>query len=375
MRIRKLLTMGIMFATGLVVGLPAQAASAHEAEGAFQQTNLVSNLPGLAPVTDPNLQNPWGMSSSPSSPIWVSDNNGDLTAGTGNASTLYTGAGQPVKVGGSQLVVKIPLPDGTDGGAPTGQVFNGIPGDFEGAPFIFATEDGTIAAWEPGIDLHHAQIEVDRSTIPTAANGAVYKGLAIGTNAGGQHLYAANFRAGTIDVFDASFGLVTLDGSFTDRRIPTGFAPFNIQNLGGLLYVTYAKQKPDKHDDLAGPGNGFVDVYDLNGHLLHRLVRRGELNSPWGLAIAPADFGPFGGDLLVGNFGDGRINVYTRHGSFRGALRNDAGAPIQISGLWGLRVGNGGSGGDVHTVFFTAGINEEKDGLFGTITSVGHDDD
>jgi uncharacterized protein (TIGR03118 family) len=374
MRIRKLLTMGIMFATGLVVGLPAQAASAHEAEGAFQQTNLVSNLPGLAPVTDPNLQNPWGMSSSSNSPIWVSDNNGDLTAGTGNAATLYNGAGQPFPPG-APLVVKIPLPDGSDGGAPTGQVFNGSKADFEAAPFIFATEDGTIAAWEPGIDLHRAQIEVDRSTIPTAANGAVYKGLAIGTNASGQHLYAANFRAGTIDVFDASFRLVTLDGSFTDRRIPTGFAPFDIQNLEGLLYVTYAKQKPDKHDDLAGPGNGFVDVYDLNGHLLHRLVRRGELNSPWGLAIAPADFGPFGGDLLVGNFGDGRINVYTRHGSFRGELRNDVGAPIQISGLWGLRVGNGGNGGDVHTVFFTAGINDEKDGLFGTITSVGHDDD
>src|ERR1700731_853987 len=372
---RRLLTVGLTLATAVGLTLPAVGASAGVARGSFQQTNLVSNVPGLARVTDPNLQNPWGMSSSSASPIWVSDNNGDLTAGTGNATTLYNGAGQPFPPG-TPLVVKIPMPDGiTPGGAPTGQVFNGRTTDFEGAPFIFATEDGTMAAWEPGVALHLAQIERDNSTVPDAANGAVYKGLAIATNAAGQHLYAANFRAGTVDVFDRNFSPVTLAGSFSDQQIPAGFAPFGIQTINDqlgnpLIFVTYAMQNAAKHDDVKGPGNGFVDVFSTDGILLQRLASHGTLNSPWGLALAPASFGNFHGDVLVGNFGDGRINAFTPAGVFRGQLKSETNAPIQNSGLWGLRFGNGGNGGALNTLFFTAGINDERDGLFGSIVNV-----
>jgi uncharacterized protein (TIGR03118 family) len=367
MHARRLLTAALGLATGLSIAIPGVAANARDtAEGAFHQTNLVSNVPGMAALTDPSLRNPWGISAraqtatQTGSPMWVSDNNAGVT-------TLYNGAGQKVP-----LTVTIPPGKASpaDGpGSPTGTVFNGSSA-FNGDLFLFATEDGTIAGWK-GSDGPTAQTEVDRGLI---GEGAVYKGLAIGNNGTGDHLYAANFRFGTIEVFDAGFNLVSLRGTFTDRKIPVGFAPFNIQNLGGRLYVTYAKQKPDKHDDLSGPGNGFVDVYDLNGHLLRRLIRHGALNSPWGLAIAPEDFGPFGGDLLVGNFGDGHINAYSpRSGRWQGVLSNEAGTPITISGLWGLRFGTGGASGDPHTLFFAAGINEEQDGLFGSIRSTEQD--
>ena len=369
MHASRLLRVGLAAATAVGIALPAAGVSAGIARGSFRETDLVSNIPGRALHLDLNLQNPWGMSSSSTSPIWVSDNNGDLTTGTGNASTLYNGAGQPFPPG-SPLVVKIPMPDGTDGGTPTGQVNNGVGADFEGAPFIFATEDGTIAAWEPGVDLHRAQIEVNNSAVPTPDNGAVYKGLAIGANDAGQHLYATNFRAGTVDVFDRSFNPVTLDGSFTDQQIPPGFAPFGIQNIGGQLFVTYAMQNAAKHDDVKGPGNGFVDVFSTSGVLLRRLASGGTLNSPWGLALAPSTFGNFHGDVIVGNFGDGLINAFTPAGAFRGQLKTETKAPIQIDGLWGLRFGNGVNGGDVNALFFTAGIHDEKDGLFGSIVNV-----
>ncbi len=357
---QRLLTLTMALATGLAIALPSVPAVAGDrAEGAYRQTNLVSDVPGMAPVTDPNLVNPWGISSSPTSPMWVSDNNAGV-------STIYNGAGQTARP-----PVSIPRPDGTDGGTPTGTVFSGT-ADFHADLFLFATEDGTIAGWKR-TDGNRARIEKDRSTVGA---GAVYKGLAIGSSATGSHLYAANFRFGTIEVFDTNFNLVTLNGSFTDARIPAGFAPFNVQNLAGRLYVSYARQKKDKHDDLAGPHSGFVDVYDLDGHLLQRLVRRGALNSPWGLAIAPATFGPASGDLLVGNFGDGRINAYDlRTGRFEGALETATGEPVQISGLWGIRFGNGGAGGSLATLYFTAGIVEETHGLFGTIESIGEQDD
>jgi len=360
------LTAGLAVATAVGITLPAMGASAGIARGSFRETDLVSDIQGRAQHFDPNLVNPWGISASSSSPMWVSDNNAGVT-------TLYDGAGNafPPPANGGPLVVKIPLPNGSDGGAPTGTVFNGTHTDFEGAPFIFATEDGTIAAWEPGVDLHRAQIEVDNSVIPTAANGAVYKGLTIASNLAGQHLYATNFRAGSIDVFDRTFNQVTLNGSFTDPGIPTGFAPFNIQKLAGALYVTYAMQKPDKHDDQSGEGFGFVDAYDLDGHLLGRVASGGTLNSPWGLAIAPATFGNFHDNLLVGNFGDGRVNAFSLStGAFRGQLKSETRAPIDIPGLWALRFGTGGVGASPNTLYFTAGINEEKDGLFGSIVSV-----
>src|SRR5512143_2283228 len=338
------------------VTLPAQATST-----TFNQVNLLSNIPGLALHTDPDLVNPWGISHSPTSPNWVSDN------GMG-VSTLYNTAGTKLA-----LVVTIPPPAGSPPGTlatPTGQVFNGT-ADFvvtngtasAAARFIFATEDGTISGWNPTVDSTHAILAVDHS-----ASQAVYKGLAIGANASGNFLYATNFHAGTIDVFDKDFHQVQLAGSFSDPNIHRGFAPFNIQNLGGKLYVTYARQDADKHDDVAGPGNGYVDIFDTDGNLLQRLATLGRLNSPWGLAFAPASFGAFAGDLLVGNFGDGRINIVDPvTGEFLDHLRAANNRAITIDGLWGLIVGNGANGGDADKVYFTAGLNDEADGLFGSL--------
>ena len=343
-----------------IASLPAYAASTR-----FQQVNLVSDIPGLALHTDPDLVNPWGISHSSTSPNWVSDN------GTG-VSTLYNTAG--TKQG---LVVTIPLPAGGASGAtskPTGQVFNGttdfvVTRETDSGPisgrsfFIFATEDGTISGWNPTVDGTHAILAVDNSGAE-----AIYKGLAIGANASGNFLYAANFHAGTIDVFDKNFHQVRLAGSFTDPNIHKGFAPFNIQNLAGKLYVTYAKQDADGEDDVAGPANGYVDIFDTNGNLLQRLATRGRLNSPWGMAIAPPSFGAFAGDLLVGNFGDGRINVIDPiSGEFLDQLRDANNRAITIDGLWGLIVGNGGNGGDLDKVYFTAGPDDEAHGLFGSL--------
>ena len=245
-------------------------------------------------------------------------------------------------------------------------MFNATPTDFQGAHFIFATEDGTIAAWTGGTA---ASLKVDNS-----GSGAVYKGLAIGNNGSGNHLYAANFNSGTVDVFDASFAPVTVSGGFTDPNLPSGFAPFNIQNINGNLVVTFAKQDAAKHDDVAGPGNGFVDVFDANGVLLRRLVSNGPLDSPWGLALAPAGFGIFSGDLLVGNFGDGTINAFNPiTGALLGHLTDLSGSPITIEGLWALLFGNGGNGGTADELFFTAGIPGtgavEDHGLFGDLTA------
>jgi uncharacterized protein (TIGR03118 family) len=358
---RKPSTVAIALATGLL-GFSAIGANAGSAKNSFIQTNLVSNRPGEAQHLDPNLQNPWGISASGTSPMWVSDNAAGVT-------TLYNGAGQPFPQP-VPLVVTIPpaaaSPPGSKG-VPTGTVFNDNAGAgaFRSDRFLFATEDGAIAGWKGGPS---ATIEKDNSLA-----GAVYKGLAIDPSTS-PHLYAANFHAGTIDVFDSGYNQVALAGSFNDARIPADYAPFNVQNLGGVLYVTYAMQDADRHDDVAGRGHGFVDAFDVNGNLLGRLVSHGQLDSPWGLAIAPASFGAFGGDLLVGNFGDGRINAFTLDkGNFRGTLKSAEG-PIAIDGLWALRVGNGGAppaGGDPNAVYFTAGINDEVDGLFGTITNAG----
>jgi uncharacterized protein (TIGR03118 family) len=345
---------------------------AHASQGFYQQTNLVSDLPGVARVADPHLVNAWGIVHSSTSPFWISDN------GTG-VSTLYNGAGTPFPPA-APLVVTIPPPGSSPAwttAAPTGVVFNGTTGFVVSemtttglksgvAPFIFSTEDGTISGWSPSVDLHNAILEVDKSP------GAVYKGLAIGSNAAGTFLYATNFRAGTVDVFDASFHQVSLAGSFTDPNLLPGYAPFGIANLGGNLYVTYALQNAAKHDDVAGPAHGFVDIYDTNGNLIRRLVTRGRLNSPWGLAMAPLNFGRFSNDLLVGNFGDGRINaVDPATGDFLGQLRDADNNPITIDGLWGLDFGNDHSAGPSTTLFFTAGINGEADGLFGSLVSVG----
>lgn len=327
------------------------------------QTNLVSDGFVPAATIDPNLVNPWGVSHSATSPFWVSDN------GAGVA-TLYDGSGTPFPVG-NPLVVTIPPPTGgTDQAAPTGQVFNGGTGGFvvtEGdksasATFLFATEDGTISGWNPTVDPTHAVLVVDNS-----GNDAVYKGLTLATTDSGQKLlFASDFHNGMVDVFDQNFQKVN---SFTDSSLPEGYAPFNVQVLNGHLFVTFALQNAAKHDDVAGPGNGFVDEFDLNGHLLHQVAANGPLNSPWGLDIAPASFGQFAGDLLVGNFGDGTINVFDPNtDAFLGKLEGADGQPIQNDGLWALINGNGGNGGDPNKVYFTAGLNGEADGLFGSLT-------
>jgi uncharacterized protein (TIGR03118 family) len=326
-----------------------------EAAPVFQQTDLVSSVPSLAPVTDPNLKNPWGIAFSPTGPFWIANQ----VTGT---ATVYDAAGQPVPPG-SPLVVTIPGSGGPSG--PTGMVFNPT-SDFRLAPgpdpsiFLFATLDGRLAGWNPAVNPAGAVITA------AATDGAVYTGLALGSTSAGNFLYAADAANGKIDVYDAAFGVVTLSGSFTDPTLPAGFTPYNIQNLGGTLYVTY-------ENEIAG--GGIVDAFDLNGNLIRRVSANGAggpLDDPWGLALAPAGFGDFGGALLVGNEGDGRISAFDPlSGDFLGQLADGLGDPIANPGLWGLTFGNGGVGGDPEVLYFVAGIRDEAEGLFGSIRSIG----
>ena len=382
--------------------------------GTVLQTNLVSDLPGVAAVQDPNLVNPWGITESSGSPFWISDNN----AGVATIYNVPGASNAPVSI--NPLVVSIPTPPDPLGasGAPTGDVFNidgGMTGGFKlsgfdktgaaasaSAVFIFATEDGTIVGWNPGVNPKgfatakagtYGIIAVDNSgnnfteADPALQTGAVYKGLTIAQNttpifasdsASTTVLYAANFRAGQVEVYDPNFKAITLPaGAFSDPNLPKGYAPFNVQLLNGKVYVTYAKQNETRHDDVGGHGHGFVDVYNLDGtpglaNNNQRLASRGVLDSPWGLAIAPSSFGSLAGDLLVGNFGNGRINVFnpTTPGDSIGQLTDPDGEPIQIDGLWALKVGNGKAGGDANTVYFTAGLFDETHGLFGSLAPV-----
>jgi uncharacterized protein (TIGR03118 family) len=379
----------IALAVSGVTAVRADDGDSNGRRNAYVVTNLVSDLAKTAAVQDPVLQNAWGVAFSPAgSPFWIADN------ATG-CSTLYDGDGTKVA-----LQVSIPLPGnvvpGTDcqtvkpppapppnptPAAPTGIIWNPssafvVPGTTLQAAFIFDTEDGTISAWAGGLTpADNAVLAVDNSQIPNAAKGAVYKGLAVGVNVHGVFLFATNFRAGTIDVFGpptAPGGLftpATTDGGFTDPNIPAGFAPFGIQNINGDLFVTYAKQNAAMHDDVAGPGNGFVDVFNTNGFLVRRFASRGPLNSPWGVARASFAFGRFSGDILVGNFGNGRINVFDSRGRFIDELDGPQGKALVIDGLWTLTLG-GGAKSSSDTLYFTAGPNGETDGLFGTITPV-----
>jgi uncharacterized protein (TIGR03118 family) len=366
---------GLLMAGGaLFSAVPAHATP-------YLQTNLVTDdqafLTGLgysaAARVDTNLVNPWGMSYTPTgSPIWVSDN------GTG-LSTLYpvTSAG----VGTNATAVVIPPPPTGTPALPTGQVNTGqagpndfiVPSASIKAGFIFATEGGTIAARTTG---NTSVTMVDRS-----AAGAVYKGLAIGNSSAGWVLYAANFASGQIEVFDNHYQPITLSGNFSGGAAPPPpascptcvYAPFNVQTLNGELYVTYALKNPASPiDDVSGAGNGYVEVFSLNGTFVRRIATNGVLNSPWGLDIAPAGFGDFANDLLVGNFGDGTINVFDQSGvnSFLGTLTDVNGVPIHIDGLWGLINGNGGNSGVLGSVYFTAGIGDEEHGLFGSLKAI-----
>ena len=336
--------------------------AASSASRFYQQRNLVSDGAAPADLLDTNLVNAWGLVSGPTTPWWISDN------GKGR-STLYS-----VGSGTIPLVVRVPGAMGQPA-APTGVVFNGGTGFVVNngagtgpARFIFASEDGTISGFR-GVPV---VIAVDNS-----ASGAVYKGIAIDNATAGTLLYASNFHAGTVDVFDDHFIPVHLAGSFTDPALPAGYAPFGIQNIGGTIYVTYALQDADKHDDVAGEGHGFVDAFDTGGNLIRRVASRGELNSPWGLALAPADFGSFSNDLLVGNFGNGRVHAFDPGGlegngefQHRGSLQSAEGRPIAIDGLWALGFGKGaGNNGPTNTLFFTAGPDGEQHGLFGTLVA------
>jgi uncharacterized protein (TIGR03118 family) len=342
---RGVLALGVVIAA-LFVTVPLQAAEGN----AYTVTPLVSDVPGAAPVVDPNLVNAWGLTASTTSPWWVADNETSL-------STLYNGAGTP-----QALVVSV----GTDSG-PTGVVFNTLGSGFTvtngtqsgSSRFIFDGEDGVLRGWSPTVDGTHALFGA------MGDSGAIFKGLAI---ADGK-LYAADFFNNEVAVFNSSWSLVD---RFTDRGLPAGYAPFGIQAIGGNIFVTFAKQDAEREDEVAGQGRGFVDEFDTSGNLIARVAQHGQLNAPWGLALAPSNFGRFSGDLLVGNFGDGQINAYElgRNGQWahRGELRED-GHQISIDGLWALEFGNDGNAGHKNELFFTAGPDDESHGLFGKITA------
>jgi len=321
----------------------------------YTQTNLVSNGAVPANVIDPHLQNPWGISFGPNTPFWTANN------GTGT-STLYEGNGAIVP-----LVVTVPPAPGSPGGTlgtPTGTVFNpgASGGQFMGDRFLFATEDGTISGWQGGTT---ALVRADNS-----ASGAVFKGLATLNN----RIYATDFAHGTVAIFDTGYNPVNIAGAFQDPTLPSGYSPFGIQQIGGSIFVTFARKEDSGNDDVAGPGFGFVDKFDENGALIQRLITgvpgdpNSPLNSPWGIALAPSGFGDLSNLLLVGNFGNGKINAFDpATGAFVSSLNDANGNPIVIDGLWGLAFGNNRPSFDPHKLYFTAGLNDEADGLFGSL--------
>lgn len=316
----------------------------------YTQTNLTSNIPGLAANTDPNLKNPWGMSFGATTPIWVSDQ------GT-NVSTLYTASGAP-----TSLVVSTPP-------GPTGQVFNSTTG-FELAPgdparFIFASLSGTVSGWNPAVSATSAVTEF------TATDHAAFTGLASGSSGGKDYLYAADFANGKIDVLDNAYHKVSLSGSFVDPNLPANYAPYNIANVGGKLYVEYAKVDPVTHIPSTQNNQGIVSVFNTNGQFVQRLITDTHLNSPWGVVLAPSGFGGFANDLLVGNFGNGVINAFDPGtGAFVGVIADADGKPLANDGLWALAFRSPGSAFDPNALYFVAGIHDQRDGLLGVIEPI-----
>jgi uncharacterized protein (TIGR03118 family) len=362
----------------LLLALPALTYAQH-----YQQTNLVSDLTTEKAVTvDPNLKNPWGLTRSAGSPWWVSNNN----SGT---STLYDGTGTPILINPPNDFITVPPPgfEPNAQSAPTGVVFNGSPTDFilktgKSAHFIFATEDGTISGWAGGLD---AVLEVDNSD-NGSANGAVYKGATSGEIHGHKFLYVTNFRSGKVEVYNTNFKRVHLgDDAFKadgdcdgeghrdcdDDRVPEGFAPFNIQNIGGTLFVTYAKQDAPRHDPVGGDGLGYVEIFTPNGKHVGHLEHGDWMNAPWGVVWTTRDFGEYSNTILVGNFRSGWIAAFNGFTyKFEDFVRQKDNTLMFIDGIWSLTFGNDGTAGGADTLFFTAGINNESDGLFGTITPV-----
>jgi uncharacterized protein (TIGR03118 family) len=364
---RRLGWIGAFAAAALLLSYPLQA-SAHDRDGGrhggggggkrangptVTQTNLVADQAGAAAITDPNLVNPWGLSHGPNTPLWVSDN-------VPGVSTLYTTATPPVAA--------VPLVVATPGGGPTGQVFNDttgftVPGTGAPAAFIFVGVGGDLTAWNGSLKPNTSAVLMAHTP------GAEYTGLALAHSPFGPLLLAADFHDGRIDVFDSSFRPVDVNLLFRDRYLPRGYAPFNITEIGSRVYVTYAKQDAAGAFDVPGRGHGFVDVFTNYGVLLHRLVSRGDLNSPWGLTLAPSTFGRFAGKLLVGNFGDGRIHVYDpMSGRELGTVLGANHRPLAIDGLWGLIPGDATAGGP-DAVWFSAGPDHGSHGLLGTLTA------
>ena len=345
----------LIAAVAAAVFLVAGAASGGIADDVFTVHGLVGDTSGAAPASDATLVNGWGLSAGPTTPWWVSDN------GT-NATTLYNGSGAK-----QALTVAVP-------GGPTGTVFNGSAADFVitqnaksgAARFLFATEGGTILGWSPAVNGATAIPGVDQSSA-----GAIYKGLTTLND----RLYATDFHNNRVDVFDASFKPVT--ASFTDPKLPKGYAPFGIQALAGSIFVTYAKQDAARKDNVPGNGLGYVDQYTPDGQFVARVASGGRKNSPpnapWGLALAPSSFGVFSGDLLVGNFGNGRVSAYQDRGGgkwvFKGQLRKGDQTIVAIDGLWAIAFGNGAAGGPATSLYFAAGPAGEQHGLFGAITA------
>ena len=351
-------------AAGLITTVPRLPSATAAAGPSFILKNLVSNVAGMAPVRDANLVNPWGMALGLNSGLFVANNR------SGKATT-YDGKGQAIPANAPQVVI-IPAASGGGNASPTGLVTNGsngfvITSGAISAPSteIFATEEGTIAGWNSTVDAGRAVIMVNN-----AATGAVYKGLALSFNGSGAFLYATNFHAGTVDVFDSKFQPVTTSGGFKDPKIPAGYAPFGIAAINGAIYVTYAQQDEDKEDDVVGAGHGFINIFDTDGKLVRRFASQGPLNSPWGMAWAPMEgFGGFSNGLFVGNFGDGAIHVFDfDSGDLLGTVSDSAGAPIAIPGIWALQFGLGVAQASSNTLFFNAGGDDEVSGVLGSLT-------
>ena len=339
----------------LAMSVAPAAAVSHRLPNVYQTQIYVSDQPMVGLHLDPNLVNGWGLVASPASPWWVANN------GTGT-STLYTGAGAPIP-----LVVKVP-------GAPTGTVYNGgtgfvvSQGTASGpAKFLFASEDGTISGWNTNVPAAPST----QALVVASHAKAIYKGLAIDSWNGADYLYATDFHHGRVDVFNSSFTRQHWAGAFRDPRLPAHYAPFGIQTLNGTIFVTYARQDSARSDEIAGWGKGYVDAFDASGHLLGRVASRGALDAPWGLAWAPSTgFGRLSGDLLVGNFGNGRINGYRWHDGqwkFDGTVRSANGKVIAIDGLWGIGFGNGAAAGPTTSLYYAAGPADESHGAFGVI--------
>ena len=357
---------------------PAAPSTPQQTSTVYADTALVvdkQEVVASSKAVDANLQNPWGIAVGPGLPFWIADNNSNL-------ATLYSGTGEietQEVTGSASTGVSIPASAAGVQANPTGQVYNGS-GSFlittskgqETALFLFAGEGGTIAGW--AMDSGTTAVTAYDDGVKNGTNHAVYKGLALGTVNGASFLYATDLHNSKVDVFDTNFNLpADMQGKFVDPNIPAGYVPFGIAAISGQLYVTYAMQDAAKHDETTGAGLGYVDVFDFSGNFVSRFASGGALNAPWGIAMAPTGFGSIAGDVLIGNFGDGKINIFAPNGkqlaTSVGSLAGSNGQALSVPGLWSLAFGNGDSDKPSTTLFYTAGFADQTDGVFGSITA------